>query len=117
MDKHKAIGVDNVHVELLQIEPVLFARILSKVWETIGNKMSVPRSWTMGILVPLQKSGLGNNPENYQPLCMLSNIRKVIEKSVTAKLEQVISTDRMKFGFQRNISTLHSALDIAEMIE
>lgn len=48
---------------------------------------------------------------------MLSHIRKVLEKAVTRELEQAIETDRMYFGFKRNIKTVQSALDIAAIVE
>lgn len=91
---------------MMQTTPELFARLLAKVWETVGITIIVPSSWTNGVLVPLHKSGRQDDPANYRHHCILSYIRKVLKKAVTMELEKAIGTDRMQFGFQMNISTL-----------
>lgn len=48
---------------------------------------------------------------------MLSHVRKILEKAVTAELEERLGTDRMQFGFHRNLNTLQESLDIAAIIE
>lgn len=70
-----------------------------------------------GVLVPLRKHGAQNDPANYRPLFMLSHIREILEKAVKIELESVLSTERMQFGFQRNLYTLQVALDIAAVVE
>lgn len=73
--KNKAVGVNNVHIEMLQAVPELFARMLAKLWETVGETQIVPNSWLMGVLVPLHKYGPQDELANYRPLCMLSHVR------------------------------------------
>lgn len=42
MEKHKAVGVDNVHIEMLQIAPDIFARVLAQLWEKVGETALMP---------------------------------------------------------------------------
>lgn len=72
--------------------------------------MLIPEAWSTGVLVPLLKNGNKADPGNYRPICMLSHVRKVIEKTVTTELEGELKADRMQFGFQRNINILQAAL-------
>lgn len=67
-------------------------------------------------MVQLLKKGAQADPANYLLRCMLSHVRKVLEKSVTAELEQVFKTDRMQSGFQRRLNILQAALEIAESL-
>lgn len=48
---------------------------------------------------------------------MLSHIRKILEKAVTAELEDVLCTDRMQYGFQRHMNILQAAIEIAARLE
>lgn len=40
-----------------------------------------------------------------------------MEKAITAEIEATLLTDRMQFGFQRNLNTVQAALDIAAVVE
>lgn len=95
MQRNKAVGVDNVHSEMLKTSPDLFAKLLTKIWEVVGETRVIPDSWTQGILFPLHKKGPHIKPENYRPLCMLSHIRKTIERAVADELDELVVPDRM----------------------
>lgn len=77
MEKNKVVGVDNIHVEMLQASPDLFASLLTKWWTVVGKTGVVPKSWNIGILVPLFKKWEQDDPASYRPLCMLSQIREI----------------------------------------
>lgn len=116
MKKKKAVEVNNVHFEMMQVAPTFFPRVLTKNWETAGLTKVVPDSWTRGIMVPLIEKGANDKPDNYRPLCMRSHIRKAIERAVIDELDYLVQPDRMQFGFQRSINTLQTAIDIAAVI-
>lgn len=87
MEKHKAVCFHSVHAEMIQTAPALFARVLEKLRKKAGETLILPESWSTGILVPLHKKDAQSDPANYRPLCMLSDVRKILEKAVTAKLK------------------------------
>lgn len=109
MYKQKAVDVDDFHAEMLQVAPDLFARVLAKLWEKVGETLLIPEACNTGILVPLYKKGEQDDPANYRPLCMFSHIRKVLEKAITAELELLLKTDRMQCEFQVPTTAEHAA--------
>lgn len=117
MERQNAIDVDKIHAEMLQTAPVLFERVLTKLWEVVSSVLMVHREWTTGVLVPLHKKGTQSDPAKYRPLCMLSHVRKILEQALTAELETVMSTDRIQYGFQNNLITLQAALYITAAVE
>lgn len=56
-------------------------------------------------MVPLHKRENQYNPSKFRALCMLSHVRKEIERAVVNELDEINRTDRMIFGFQRAINT------------
>lgn len=87
--------MDDVHSEMLQTAPAVFARVITKIWEVVGKTKVIPEAWTRGILVPLHKKGANNKLENYRPLCMLSHNRKAVERAVVDELGDIVRPDRM----------------------
>lgn len=117
MEKYKAVGSDNVHAEMLQVAPGLFASLLTQWWIVVGRTGIVPDSWNTSVLVPLFKKGEQYNTASYRPLCMLSHIRKILEKVVVEELDELTTTDRMQYGFQTRINTLQAEIEITARLE
>lgn len=109
MDKHKSVGVDNVHAAMLKVAPEFFARILSKVWEKVGESLIVPTSWSTGI----------TRRTSQLPALVydVTHTFEVLEKAVTAELECVLKTDRMEYGFQSLINILQAAVKVAAKLD
>lgn len=78
MSRKKAVGTDNIHSEMLQTAPDLFASLLTQWWIVVGKSGVVPDSCIIGVMVPLFKKGEQDEPSSYRPLCMLSHIRKIL---------------------------------------
>lgn len=93
--------------------PSLFPSLFANMWEVVGVTAIIPKSWCMGIMVPLLKKGANHEPSNYRPLCMLSHVRKILEIAVVEELYSLVRPDRIQFGFQSHINTLQAAMDIA----
>lgn len=55
MEKHKAVGVDNIHSDMLQVAPTIFSRLLTHLWAKVSSTLIVPEAWNVGVLVPLLK--------------------------------------------------------------
>lgn len=84
MERHKEVGVDNVHAEMLQTAPQLFARILKKLWAKVVETLLIPEAWTTGVLFPLLKKGEQSDPANCRSMCMVSHVR-MSEKCFTKR--------------------------------
>lgn len=83
MANNKSVGIDGLHVEMLKANAGKTAQLLTEIWKTIGNTKFVPDAWLRGIVVSLFK-GKGEQaiPKNSRPLTILSDARKVTEKSI-----------------------------------
>lgn len=83
-------GTDGVHVEMPKENPSATADLIIKLWKVIGKTKCTPRDWLRGAMVPLYKGkGEQNVPSNSIPLCLLSHLRKVVEKAVVTDLNVV----------------------------
>lgn len=102
---------------MLQIAPDLLASLLTQWWILVGQNGVVPEDWNTGIMVPLFKKGEQRSPFSYRPLWMPIHVRKIIEKVVVEKLEEITVTDRMKSVFQARINTLMAEVDISAKLE
>lgn len=88
MDRNKAVGEDNLHVEMMKKYASKIAQTLIKCWREVGRTKIIPDAWTSGSIVPLFKGkGEMGTPQNYKPLCILSHARKVVEKGIVAQIE------------------------------
>lgn len=78
MDNNKAIGTDDVHVEMLKANPKKTAKLFTWIWRVVDRYNVVPNQWLEGITVPLFKNkGSQMDPSNYLPLTILSHARKL----------------------------------------
>lgn len=57
MDRNKAIRVDGIHVESLQVNGPATVCTLTHLWKTIGRTGKIPRNWLQGIFIPVHKKG------------------------------------------------------------
>lgn len=117
MEKNKAVEVDNIRAEMMQVAPDLFTSLLSQWWSVSEQIGIVPEEWNTDILVPLFKKGEQHEPSIYRPLCMLSHVRKILEKAVVEELEEITKTDRMQFGFQARINALQAEVEVSAKLE
>lgn len=107
--RNKAMGSDGLHIEIFQVAPSIYARILTSWWSTIGRLCIFPTKWTEGVLCHLFKKGDQSDPANYRPVCLLSHMRKLINSAIPSFLSDQFSPAPAQFGFQPNIS-IHQAL-------
>lgn len=82
MDRNKAAGEDNLHVEMFKANAPKVALLLGKCWKVVGETRIMSLEWRTGTLVPLYKGNVTmGDPRNYRPLCILRHARKVVEKT------------------------------------
>lgn len=55
MDSNKAIGVDGIHVEMLNSNPSGAASLLTKMWQVVSRTRFITKAWLTGVIVPLYK--------------------------------------------------------------
>ena len=61
--------------------------------------------WRTGLLVPIHKKGDPEIPSNYSPFCLLSSLRKVIERTLDKEMQAHYVPSVMQMGFQAKQGT------------
>lgn len=56
MDKNKAAGGDQIHVEMLKTNAPKVTRTLRKCWKAKGRSRKTPEKWLEGFMVPVFKA-------------------------------------------------------------
>ena len=51
---------------------------------------TVPVDWKFAVIVPLHKKGATDDPRNFRPISLLSNVAKLCEKIVTSQLSSYL---------------------------
>ncbi|KAF2346960.1 Reverse transcriptase domain, partial [Trinorchestia longiramus] len=81
----------------------------------------VPPGWKWGIWIPILKPG--KDPEqvsSYRPICLLSCIGKLMERTIQRRLEYWVDSNNLllgeQAGFRRGKSTMESLLIAKDFI-
>ncbi len=71
-------------------------------------------------IIPIFKSGLKPEFNNYRPISMLSQFSKILEKLYNKRLEQFVDKNNVlsnsQYGFRSSMSTSHALIDLVEVI-
>lgn len=110
--KNKETGIDAIHSEMIQVEPVVMDELLFDLWALVGRMKQYSASWKVGLLTQVHKKGNEPRPIKYRPVCMLSHTRKIIEGALGNALLRETKLFPRKFGFQRGISPQMTLTDV-----
>ena len=97
---------------MLKTAPDPVGSLIKEWWEAVGRTNLVSEEWRTELLTTIRKKWRQDVPGNYMPVCMLSHIRKVIEKVIYWVIEERIEFDQDQFGFQSGINVLQVAVEV-----
>ena len=86
LDKSKATGPDSVSNTLLKRTAQAITRPLCSLFNKSLAWGKFPNDWKIAHLAPIFKSNNKQDPTNYRPISLLSNIGKLLERLVFIKL-------------------------------
>lgn len=116
--KGKAPGVSEISNEVLSILTEVLSPLLSVWFKYCLITDTIPNSWSNTIIVPVYKKGEKSNIENYRPISLLENIRKIFERCIEAFIkENMKCLEIQQGGFREGRSTLDQALCLDEIIK
>ena len=81
-----AAGSDGICFEMLKAAPKETSSCLTALWSACGRTAHTTMDWRTGLLVPVYKKGDPEIPSNYRPQCLLSSLRKVIERTLDKEM-------------------------------
>ena len=99
-----AAGNDGVYYEMLKAASKETSSCLTALWSACGRTAPTPMDWRTG-LVPIYKKGDSEIPSNYRPICLLSSLRKVIERALDKKMQAHYAPNVIQMGFQAKLGT------------
>ena len=119
-----APGPDRIKFSLLKNLPDVAKRRLLTLFNKFMEQNIIPQEWRQVRVVAIQKPGKPASDHNsYRPICMLSCLRKLLEKMILDRLESWMEKNKLlsdtQFGFRRGKGTndclalLSTEVDIA----
>lgn len=106
LPKRKAPGPDKIRMEIFQLFPDHFCKVITLLWKAVGRLGYVPTLLRSGWLVPVYKNkGDPSSVENYRPIVLLSCFRKVISSALTIELRKEYTVHPHQWGFQSKMNT------------
>ena len=84
------------------------------------NKGVFPDFLKVANVIPIHKKGEKLDPNNYRPISLLSNTRKLYKKAMHIQLTNFFRKNKLllsyRFGFWDNYSTNNALMSLTEMI-
>ena len=116
--RRKAPGISEIKNEILKISSEIVAPILSNWFKFCLLSGTVPKSWSQAIIIPVFKKGEKNDIQNYRPISLLENIRKIYEHCIESHIKETMDPlETQQGGFRENRSTLDQILCLDELIK
>ena len=112
-------GSDHTPTKILKSSPDNILLALSHVSNLSMSKGEFIDYFKLAIVCIVFKKGDSNNINNYQPVSLLANISKLLEKVVNrlySFLKKQNFFYKYQFGFKKNHSTTHAILILVEKI-
>ena len=77
-----------------------------------------PSMWKSGKICPVPKKGPSSSIKNYRPVCLASNIGKVVEAVVRSRVTDYIDNllPENMFGFRKNRSTCDALISLIDTV-
>lgn len=106
----KSVGTDGVFAEALKEVPELAGEILTSIWQKCGKLGYMPKTWRIARLVPIYKKGDTSDPQNYRPISVISQLRKIIDGAIDVHLRSSYTLHPAQLGFRANVGVEHAVL-------
>ena len=100
-----AAGSDGIYYEMLKAASKETTICLTALWPACGRTAHTQMDWGTGLLVPIFKMGDPEIPSNYMPICLLSSLRKVMERTLDKEVQAHYVPNAMQMGFQAKMGT------------
>ena len=114
-------GYDLLSNRMIKKEKIKFCNLtLELINETITNGV-FPEALKIAKVIPIYKKGDKSNMNNYRPISLLPVLSKIVEKilnkQITAKLDEYHLIDDNQYGFRSEHSTEDAVVKFVDQIE
>ena len=116
----KALGPNSIRTYILKVYSKTLSKPLAELINLSLNQGKFPTILKIAEVIPIHKRGDKSECDNYRLISLISNISKLIEKTVYQKFYSFLEKEQLlfegQFGFRNNRSTTDALIDITEMI-
>ena len=118
LNKYKSSGPDNIHPHILREAASSICVPLSMIYEDSLEVGETPEDWRTANVTPIFKKGDRNNPANYRPVSLTSQVCKVLESIVRERVIEHLNSNNLlseeQHGFREGRSCLSNLLTTLE---
>lgn len=90
MSPYKAPGRDGILAKVYQLDPVLFAKILVSVFDSLSTTRQMTSDQRQSLVCLLYLKGDRSNPANSRPICLIPVGVKIFARVLMSRLRPVI---------------------------
>ena len=86
MKDNKALGPNSIRTKILKVHSKTLSKPLAELINQSLNQGKFPTILKIAKVIPIHKRGDKSECDNYRPISLISNISKLIEKTVHERL-------------------------------
>ena len=120
MKDNKALGPNSIKTKILKVHSNTLSQTLAELIKLSLNQGKFPTVLKIAKVVPIHKGGDKSECDHDRPIPLISNVSKLIEKTVHERLYSFLEKEQVlfegQFGFTNNRSTTDALTDITERI-
>ncbi|KAK3510535.1 hypothetical protein QTP70_009169 [Hemibagrus guttatus] len=118
MKSGKAVGPDNIPVEVWKCLGEAAVEFLTSLFNRVLESERMPEEWRRSVLVPIFKNkGDVQSCSNYRGIKLMSHTMKVWERVVEARLRKVVEICEQQYGFMPRKSTTDAIFALRILME
>ena len=108
MIDNKALGPNSIRTKFLKVHSKTLSKPLAELINLSLNQGKFSRILKIAKVIRIHKRGDKSECDNYRPISLISNISKLIEKTVHEKLYSFLEKEQLlfegQFGYRNNRS-------------
>ncbi|KAK3544420.1 hypothetical protein QTP86_011158 [Hemibagrus guttatus] len=118
MKSGKAVGPDDIPVEVWKCLGEAAVEFLTSLFNRVLESERMPEEWRRSVLVPIFKNkGDVQSCSNYRGIKLMSHTMKVWERVVEARLRKVVEICEQQYGFMPRKSTTNAIFALRILME
>ena len=120
MKDNEVLCPNSIRTKILKVHSKTLSKPLAELINLSLNQGKFPTILKIAKVIPIHKRGDKSECDNYKSISLISNISKLIEKTVYERLYSFLEKERLlfegQFGIRNNRSTTGALIDITERI-
>ena len=121
LNSNKLTGPNSIPLKTLKLTQNEISQHLAHIFSLSFKTGVFPDSLKIAKVIPIHKKDSKLIVSNYRPISILSNLNKILEKLMHSRVMKFLDDQKIlylkQFGFQKNVSTSHTIINLIENIQ